>query len=358
MMKNCLFNAVSGGCSSTFNPEHIIQEGLGGSLKSSNLICSTCNKYFGDNIDHVLTNFFREILMVLAPLLPGNLKHKKLYTNSLNSSTPLTIEAGGHVKVRKISKKTNEDGLLTEIRGPLGTRKSDFNKITGRKADSFEYSFEKDDYLHIFSINELLIRAIVLDLVEILRYATIHKGIPDIANHKFLEDIKRWIRNGTNSSNFPPRRVPFAPISEILDISFGACTFSHRLAVVYDQKQAKIIFSAQFVNTMPFIVILHDAKIGKSFMSVLYQKVLIDDATPQDTFHIIRKPAIDYKDLEWTRFIGTPDGQNFALCKFWQEYAQQYRKALYELDMRSDDTLYKEIKKTNSSIQQKQDLKQ
>ncbi len=345
MTKNCLFHTVSGGCASTFKPEHIIQKGLGGSLKSSELICSTCNKSFGDNLDHVLTKFFRDILGVLSPLLSGDLKDKKQHTKSLNSSTPLTIEPGGHVKVRGISKTTNENGVLTEIRGPLGASKSKFEEIAGRRADSFEDSFEKDDYLHVFSINELLIRAILLDLIEILRYATIHLGIPDIANHKFLEETKRWIRNGTNSSDFPPRRVPFAPISDMLDISFGACMFSHRLAVIYDQKQAKIIFSAQFVNTMPFVVILHDARIGNSSLSILYQKVLIDDAKLQDTLHTTRKPVIDYKDLEWARFIGTPDGQNFALCKFWQEYVRQYRKALYELDMRSDDTLCKEVEK-------------
>lgn len=282
---------------------------------------------------------------MLSPLLPGDLKDKKQHTKSLNSSTPLTIEPGGHVKVRGISKTTNENGVLTEIRGPLRASKSEFEEIARRRADSFEYSFEKDDYLHVFSINELLIRAILLDLIEILRYATIHRGIPDVANHKFLEEAKRWIRKGTNSSNFPPRRVPFAPISDMLDISFGACTFSHRLAVIYDQKRAKIIFSAQFANTMPFVVILHDARIGNSSLSILYQKVLIDDAGSQDTFNTTRKPVIDYKDMEWARFIDTPDGQNFALCKFWQEYVRQYRKALYELDMRSDDTLCKEVEK-------------
>ncbi len=139
MTRNCLFHTVSGGCASTFKPEHIVQKGLGGSLKSSDLICSTCNKYFGDNLDHVLTDFFREVLGVLSPLLPGDLKDKKLYTKSLNDSTPLTIEPGGHVKVRRISKTTNANGVLTEIRGPLGASKSEFNKIAGRRADSFEY---------------------------------------------------------------------------------------------------------------------------------------------------------------------------------------------------------------------------
>ena len=347
MTKNCLFHRVSGGCASTFKPEHIVQKGLGGSLKSSDLICSTCNKYFGDNLDHVLTKFFGDILLVLSPLLPGALKDKKQHTKSLNNSTPLIIEPGGYVKVRGISKTTDENGVLTEIRGPLGASKSKFEEIAGRKADSFEYSFEKDDYLHVFSINELLIRAILLDLIEILRYATIYRDIPDVANHKFLEEAKRWIRNGTNSSNFPPSRVPFAPISDMLDISFGACTFSHRLAVIYDQKRAKIILSAQFVNTMPFVVILHDARIGTSSLSILYEKVLIDDAKLQDTFYTTRKPVIDYKDLEWARFIGTADGQNFALCKFWQQYVLQYRKAIYELDMRSDDALSKEVEKHN-----------
>jgi len=281
---------------------------------------------------------------VLSPLLPGNLKDKKQYIKSLNGLTPLTIESGGHVKVGRILRTFNENGVLTEIRGPISS-KSEFDKIAGKKADSFEYSFEKNDYLHDLSINTLLIRAVVLDLVELAKYATIHQGILDLANHKFLEELKRWIRNGTNSSNFPPKRIPFISISEMLDISFSACTFSHRLAVVYDQKQAKIIFVAQFVNTMPFVVILHNARIGKSSFSILYQKVLIDDAKQQDTFHITRKPVIDYEDLEWARFIGTPDGQSFALYKFWQVYAHQYRRALYELDMRSDDTLKKEMKK-------------
>lgn len=346
MTKSCLFHTINDGCGSKFKPEHIIQEGLGGSLKSSEIICADCNKYFGDNVDPVVTGFFKEILLVLSPLLPGDLKRKKLYTESIRDSTPLLVAPGGRVEVRKISKRrVDEDGDMIEIKGPLGAKRSDLERIAGARAQSFERCFEKDDYRINYSINEVLVRAIMLDLLEILKYATIQQKIPNIANHPCLEDLKRWVRHGTQSWNFPPKQVPFAPISDLLDILFSPCTFSHRLAIIYDHKMSKMLFSAQFVNTMPFVVVLDEVIIDKTSLSVLYQKVLLDDAKSKDSLNTIEQAEINIADLEWRKFsTATKEAQEFALREFYKEYSRRLGKAHYELDMRSCHTLCKDIR--------------
>lgn len=75
MSKTCLLNNVSGGCGSEFKFEHIIQEGLGGSLKSADIVCSRCNGVFSRELDQEIVDFFLLIRDVLSPLLPGSLKN-------------------------------------------------------------------------------------------------------------------------------------------------------------------------------------------------------------------------------------------------------------------------------------------
>ena len=54
MNKKCIFCRTDL-LDSNISEEHIIQNALGGKLKSKNVICKTCNGDFGESIDVFLT---------------------------------------------------------------------------------------------------------------------------------------------------------------------------------------------------------------------------------------------------------------------------------------------------------------
>jgi len=343
MTKKCLFYQETNECSNNFSPEHIIQEGLGGSLKSSDLVCVSCNECFGNVVDPVLTDYYRPILEILAPILPGDLKRKKRKTESIPDSTPLEIHAGGHAKLRKIIKECDKNGELIGITAPEGKTREEIEAIAQKRANSFEVTSSKSYHGVCPLPNQVLLRAIMLDLIELIRYTTKRNGLQDISNHYGLSDVRNWVRHGT-PANYLPTDIPFAPLSDILDAFFKPSVFSHRLAVSYDANRKSIVFVAEFVNTMPWIMILGHVNVYPSSLSIIYRKDLLTAESTQIEPSVMDDAILDFRELEWRRFSSTSyEACEFAWTKFRQQYMDQIGKARYEVDMRSDRGLIDDI---------------
>jgi len=341
-MKTCLFMGPT--CNNIFNEEHIIQKGLGGTLKSADLTCEACNQYFGNEVDPKLIEIYRPIIQIIQPLLSGDLKEKIRKVKSLNGKDELKIYPGGHVEKNKLEKKYDDKGHIREIISSSRMNKDQLEKIAQTATTSSETYYTEGEYGEKIYITDSLLRAIILDLLKLIKYVCMKNELPDLSYHDCLKDLRRWVRLGI-PANYIPTKYPFAPISDILDGMFNPCIFSHRFIIYFNCNEKKMLFVAEFVNTMPWLVIIENSNIFKTSLLIKYQKNLIPSWNSQEEPSIVYDASLNWKDLDWRKFATIPkkEARNFAWLKFHQQYCEQIGKAQYEVDMRTEETLLRDI---------------
>ena len=115
--KQCLFFKESDNCCDTATEEHIIQQGLAGTLSSSKIVCANCNNFFSQELDIQLTNLYEPIIKILSPFFSGRLKDKKKKAKlTLNESEQYDIECvRGTVNLKQITCKYGSNGQLEII---------------------------------------------------------------------------------------------------------------------------------------------------------------------------------------------------------------------------------------------------
>lgn len=343
--KRCLFYHKNSNCNSIASDEHIIQQGLAGTLSSSDLICENCNNYFSRDIDTQLVALYEPIINILNPLLPGKLKRKKKKAQLITGEgEQCDIEyLGGSVSLSKINKSYSSNGQLGKIVAPgsipLDNLKGIVHKM-GAKVESertmliTEYFSETRQAISA-DINSNLIRAILLDILELAHYVSIKETRISIAKHEALSDLRVWIRSDLHSNCPSIKRIfySFAPISDILDSLFDASTFSHRIVVCYNRKSKVLILVAQFLNTMPWLFCLEDITNHPHSETILYQKALLDG---EDYLHRVNRVVLNSKEIQWrTLSTNTRCACEFAQTKFIQEFKRQFARAHYESDLRN-----------------------
>lgn len=345
---DCIFYPESNGaCDDRAKPEHLIQEGLGGSLSSSDLICSACNGFFGERVDPCIVDFYRPIISHLAPLLPGRAKKKAVSAKSTVESDSLRVSAGGVVDWTKISRRYGDQGALIEVVGPAGTPESLLRDIVSREGgDPSEFKFCDDatvssvlaqpEYTVTFALDANLARAVCLDLLEFLRYSTLRVGLPDLARETGLATFRCAIRQTTSYFDDRAREVPFAPIEDLLESLFQPCVFAHRLAISFDPSHAVLVLAAQFVDTMPWVFLIESPFAHPDPFTFLYKRALVDG---ENEFLHSDTVELSAADVRWRQFGSSVGAIRFAQQKFMQAYFETQGRAVYELDMRSDAEL-------------------
>jgi hypothetical protein len=114
--------------------------------------------------------------------------------------------------------------------------------------------------------------------------------------------------------------------------------------VYFDCNENKILFVAEFINTMPWMVVIENVNILKTSLLIKYQKNLIPSGTNQEEPSIVYGTFLNWKDIEWRKFSTVSyKACEFAWQKFRQQYYQQIGRAQYEVDMRTEGTLLKDI---------------
>lgn len=63
-------------------PQHIVPEGLGGTLTTRVTTCGLCNKWFGDSIESAFCRRYHRVTNVLAPMLGANLRPPTVETRT------------------------------------------------------------------------------------------------------------------------------------------------------------------------------------------------------------------------------------------------------------------------------------
>jgi hypothetical protein len=345
--QQCLFYQENGCCNNTSKKEHIIQESLAGTLSSSKIICGACNDYFSRELDPQLAQFFYQPLHYISPLLPGRIKHKKVYVESTEESMKLQSLAGGVIQLQKIVRKYDKKGRLEKILAPTSISRDKLETIAKKEVTQYNTlrfthapiteGLVKPFTTFSLQLDDRIIRAVILDVLELIRYGTIKHAFPDIARHDSLRELRCWVRYGTPYFKRGQPDVPYANISDILDPLFKPSTFSHRIVASYDYNSRSLSLVAQFVNTMPWLIVIENIEVYSSSVSILYKKALIDG---NDECFIKNSAVLDVKSLNWRKFsTATQDALDFSKYKFVQEYHLQSGRASYELDMRRDKEL-------------------
>ena len=161
-------------------------------------------------------------------------------------------------------------------------------------------------------------------------------GFPDIATHDCLREFRYFVRNGIRQSGFL-RYCYYAPISDLIEPLFEPSVFSHKLVVSYHDAYKSLILSAQFVDTMPWLIVIDNINLHSSSVSLLHKKALIGG---YDQTFIEHRAVLSPKAIEWRTFsTRTRDAVNFSRIKFLQSYLHQHGRAVYERDMRSDECI-------------------
>ena len=350
----CLFYHDNSECNDHIKDEHIIQAGLGGTLSSPNIICDNCNNHFSQVVDSELINFYDPIIKILAPFLSGRCKRKKKKSELISENgEQCSIEyVAGIASLKKISKSYSHDGELDRIIAPASISSQMLEKIAnseGIKGKAVSRMLITEHFTNavegvLWDVNATLMRAILLDILELADHASLTQNMPNIARHHYLKDLRFWVRTGRLSKHFPLRNIfySFAPVSDLLDSLFEPSIFSHRLVICVDHHSNVLILVAQFVNTMPWVFVFENIVVHTCSFSILYKKALIDgkDQFFMDSGHAL----LDIRDIRWRTFTTTtPDACEFAKIKFVQEYQKQNARAYYESDLRNDTYIKKRL---------------
>jgi len=352
--QQCLFYHESHNCNNKTRNEHIIQKGLSGTLSSQNLICGNCNNFFSKELDTNIISLYEPIMNILSPFLSGKLKRRKKRAKlTSEESKQYEIEyVEGSANLSKINKIYSTNGKLENIIAPASISKKELEKIAKREGvesktfktvpltEFFPNAIEKT----CLNVSPVLMRAILLDILELADYVSVARNFPNIAKHRSMNGLRLWIRTGGLSEPFFLKNAyPWcAPVSDLLDPLFEPSTFSHRLIVCFDHKSKALVLIAQFVDTMPWLFILENIVVHSCSLSILYKKALVDG---QDELITEKSRAVlDIRDIRLRKFSPrTHYALEFAKAKWHQEFRNQWARAYYESDLRNDNVIKQKL---------------
>ena len=97
----CLYSGLAPACSQKFTREHILRENIGGTLKSNKIICDSCNKRFGTQMDDALRILYLSVISSISPFLPSSIKDKTYFIPQ-NDGVNLVLRPGNQVNMEGI----------------------------------------------------------------------------------------------------------------------------------------------------------------------------------------------------------------------------------------------------------------
>lgn len=95
MSKKCLF--CTNHLQEDTKPQHIIPKSIGGSLAPKNITCTSCNEYFGKNLDNLLSVRYELIMNSFGELLVGTASKREVELILMNEKR-VKINPGGKPK--------------------------------------------------------------------------------------------------------------------------------------------------------------------------------------------------------------------------------------------------------------------
>ncbi len=217
---DCLFKDVAS-CGQIESSEHLSPSCLGGARESTDVLCSDCNHYFGEDVDPALGDLYRPIMLQLSPFMPRRARDKSLLAQSLIEGTSMVLGGGGVANLGKIRKTFDSDGNPVEIIGHVGTRTQLELIVSKYGADPRRFRFvdvpltEAIAEPKVRSIRQFDIwvhmRATAKVLLENLDFYSREKHSKSFARHQGLLALRRFARNGQEPNWMTRTTSPFRP---------------------------------------------------------------------------------------------------------------------------------------------------
>lgn len=342
----CLFG-VESGCCTDDKDEHIVQKGLGGTLKSDKVICGVCNARFSSETDPQIAELFRPILELLSPLMSGGLKTKVL-TGISKSGAKYRIGAGGVVELTSPLFVPESNGVAAYFPDRMSPEQAD-----ARIHADYGIVEKRPAFATIAEIAELLrpsrrllfdgdvVRAALCDLLELLELASKTGKVPS-ARIPELQQVRRTVHFGFRDERQAYDMYRFADLERELTALFQPAEFAHRLVVSYSNHLKLLTFTAGFADTLP----LHfqmPMTIWPDDFTVRYMKSLVGGA---DEFEITSTFAWSEYLLKWRPFGTDPGRLRHARLEFFKSHHASRRRALYMLDMKADSSLNDSLRRS------------
>lgn len=264
---NCLF------CSNALGPqtdyEHVIQESIGGSLKSKKLACTKCNGEFSKTIDFTFAQKYARVMNALGPAMSRGGPNLDL-VNKLTKKR-LRLESGLVPQLTRAEILLNKDGRQT-IKGadPAHVNKI-AKKLWNKDAKNFVYdtseetgSFEADAPV----LHEEELRAVAKMTLNYLGYKN-----RKIFDSDDFSDVIAYVRLDTA----PPRRLCFIQTSThqyrpLFQRHLIEDPFCHRIAIACGSRgiQAVVIL----FDAIPYRITLSNSP-QTIYKTLLYQKNIL-----------------------------------------------------------------------------------
>lgn len=264
-MKNCFYckNPIT---KENESEEHVIQNALGGFLKSGEFCCIICNKQLQEKIDDAFIAQFKPLLSQMS-----NLKYdRETHTPSYD--------------------------VIFEANGEVFSGKAKGNKVTHSKDYSSKYKCK------IPQNNDFLILAFDIKLDNI----AFKNGITKIAtNFAAYNGIQRdqidCLNTENNEIKFIPKIIPFYPLNALDEyIELKACTISLYHCLILFSHNNNLFCYVDLFNTYQYYVVLSEhysgEEIYKSYFQVLEN---MDRSSPFDDYDFLDgKLNLSPKDIQ------------------------------------------------------------
>ena len=329
---NCLFRNESPNCKGE-SSEHLINDCIFGSLKSTNVICASCNNHFGNTIDRDLCRFFSPFSSLLSPVTVG----KKQFLDYVITSTGTQAELreGGSVRPKKsIIRRNPSDGkklfiferdsmdIVTEKILPNEYPNSnyeigltDISEEIGPLVFTNKYNFRN------------VLRAVLLSLLEIQRYMEInYPNVLRLTDRSGLALIRRFVRLDE------PARIPWMPIGGfrgIIQEILSKRKFAHSTIIASGTNNDRLVLVASYFGIKPFFFRIWNAGIERSF-TYAYQKDLLSGDVDWRISSDCLVPEIEFKGPP---ILSTWDAVDFATNLLSNSMNEVYGRARIHVDL-------------------------
>lgn len=343
----CLFSDVAT-CSGD-SSEHVIQKCLGGRHENGNIICDTCNHYFGEEIDPGLCSYYSILIDVLRPLMSKKYRHVQRDTVSVEKSIPLARREGGIVELKKHHVEYKSDGSIDAIYIPgRWSEEKRANILAAYKVsekaksscvpltDLTPCAMSKHHF--VFGRDEH--RAASKSIMEVIDWQTQAMGIESYARSPQLRLARTYIRHGGFCTYIDRRTPPMYDLEDEFERFFGTnAKFSNRVLFCNDVRSNRCFGLIQIAQTMPLGLCLGESVKDADF-SLMYESAIIQGASDSNRCELRNELLISYPHFKDRGFLTrTKDSVEFAYAKMNQSISRQLGRATTMIDLYDDENV-------------------
>jgi hypothetical protein len=290
----CLF--CGGALDEKTKAQHIIPEGVGGTLSTKGVTCTTCNETFGNGIDQVFAQKYQWLLVHLPPELVQGYTPPKLPAVTADGSQ-VWVLPGHRPEDRRFDVKFDKASKTLHVRAPneellkkmLSKHKGEEQKTWKAWEDPGQVRFGTEVFM-----GPEHYRAAVKISLEMLDLVALQKGFRDAVRDGGIQGAIDFVRDGKDNAILNPgnRRVFSQAGRNWIEAEFSKLgappsPFHHRVWLNGDPATGLVIGVVGILDTDYFGVVLSDKWKGDSF-EYMYQRSPI--AGTQPDWGVLNRP--------------------------------------------------------------------